>query len=418
MMAVVVAGSRPQAHTRSPEHRGSKRQAARPPKAARTVLLPAPSTAVAVPLPAAGEEPAVTEALQAALACLAPHPSTLQPANLIPALQAALGSLAPRQGSWERAVLASPLLTGLLSLSTELLEQPAAAALGPEAPLLALEVLSHMAPAGAADPACRQAQHARMLWRRAHAALGDTADGAGVWRLERPQLMSPDMIVRYYEAVARAPYGFAPSKSRGLGLLLRAQLHDRCFSTSEAVRLLTAWAHLRRRMPFNPDAYMFADLATDLAAAACQLSSEQLVAVAEAAPAFQWPVYHSIPLLHAVCREAVHRSLAGGLPLPVAQRVLSASAKGAAAMRPRLGHELEEASAEWMRTAPGLRNAAVPAPPSLHVDAAPGAASVGVGVKYVTPLWARGAAVAAAAECGNELLHAALDVSYQGFELY
>lgn len=95
---------------------------------------------------------------------------------------------------------------------------------------------------------------------------------------------------------------------------------------------------------------MFADLATDLAAAACQLGSEQLVAVAEAGPAFQWPVYRSIPLLHAVSREAVHRSLAGGLPLPVAQRVLSASAKGAAAMRPRLGHELEEASAEWMRT--------------------------------------------------------------------
>lgn len=124
-------------------------------------------------------------------------------------------------------MLASPLLIGLLSLSTELLEQPAAAALGPEAPLLVLEVLSHMAPADAADPACRQAQHARMLWRRAHAALGDAADAAGVWRVEQPQLMSPDMIVRYYEAMARAPFGCSPSKSRGLGLLLRAQLHDR-----------------------------------------------------------------------------------------------------------------------------------------------------------------------------------------------
>ncbi len=167
--------------------------------------------------------------LQAALARLAPHPSALQPANLIPALEAALGSVGPHQGSrsWERAVLASPLLIGLLSLSTELLEQPAAAALGPEAPLLVLEVLSHMAPADAADSACRQAQHARMLWRRAHAALGDAADAAGVWRVEQPQLMSPDMIVRYYEAVARAPFGCSPSKSRGLGLLLRAQLHDR-----------------------------------------------------------------------------------------------------------------------------------------------------------------------------------------------
>lgn len=177
--------------------------------------------------------------LQAALARLAPHPSALQPANMIPVLQAALGSVGPRQGSrsWERAVLASPLLIGLLSLSTELLDQPAAAALGPEAPLLVLEVLSHMAPADAADGACRQAQHARMLWRRAHAALGDAADGAGVWRVERPQLMSPDMIVRYYEAVARAPFGCSPSKSRGLGLLLRAQLHDRWGAAAAALRL-------------------------------------------------------------------------------------------------------------------------------------------------------------------------------------
>lgn len=62
--------------------------------------------------------------------------------------------------------------------------------------------------------------------------------------------------------------------------------------------------------------------------------------------------------------------------------------------------------------APGLRNAAVPVPPSLHADAAASS------VKYVTPLWARGAAVAVAAECGSELLHAALDASYTGFDLY
>lgn len=159
------------------------------------------------------------------------------------------------------------------------------------------------------------------------------------------------------------------------------------------------------------DAYNYADLAASLDARAGQLSSEQLLAVAQAAPAFEWPVYRSsIPLLHAVSREAVHRSLAGGLALPLAQSVLSASAKGAGAMRPRLGHELEEATAEWMRTAPGLRNSSVPAPPALGgLPLAGSSAASGSGAtpQYATPLWACGAAVAAAAECGSELLQAA-----------
>lgn len=122
------------------------------------------------------------------------------------------------------------------------------------------------------------------------------------------------------------------------------------------------------------DAYNFSDLSTLLAGHVGELCGSELQAVAAAAPAFSWPVYASMPLLHAVCREAVHRwvagqgseavarwrllwelqqrllpacrcvicahrttttlrlprrSMAGALPLPQAQWVLAASVKGA-----------------------------------------------------------------------------------------
>ena len=62
------------------------------------------------------------------------------------------------------------------------------------------------------------------------------------------------------------------------------------------------------------DAYNFADLSRHLAASVDQLSGGELQAVAGAAPAFSWPVYASVPLLHAVCREAVHRWAGEGAP--------------------------------------------------------------------------------------------------------
>jgi hypothetical protein len=160
----------------------------------------------------------------AALAQLPRHPSQLQPANLVPALRSLLLSLSG-SCSWEPAVLASPLLVGLLSWAVQLLEQPrAAAALGPEAPLLVLEALSHLARA-AQGPGSRQAEHCRNLWRHAHCAFGDAADDAGRWELINPDLLSPEMVVRYYEACARgAALVAAPSKSNGLGLLLRGHL--------------------------------------------------------------------------------------------------------------------------------------------------------------------------------------------------
>lgn len=114
------------------------------------------------------------------------------------------------------------------------------------------------------------------------------------------------------------------------------------------------------------DSYNFADLSACLAASAGQLNVAQLQLVAAAAPAFQWPVYRSMPLLHAVCREAVHRSMAGTMQLPAAQRTLAAAVKGVAAMHPRLAHDLQAATCEWMRDAP----TAAPAAPTAAAPAA------------------------------------------------
>lgn len=347
----------------------------------------------------------------AALARLPMHPCNVQHSNLVPALQNVIQSLRQHGGSqgWECALLASPLMLGLLSWATELIEQPhAAACAGPEAPLLVLEVLSHVGSSTSSSinsispdsaAAARQAQHWSRLWRHAHAALGDAADLAGHWELMAPELMSTDMILRYYEACARCGcMGGSPSKSRGLGMLLRSHLYNGRFSTEESMRLLAAWAQLRTRLPFNPDAYNFAALAAWLSNSAGQMTSQQLQAVAECAPAFQWPVYSSMPLLHAVSREAVHRSLAGTMPLPAAQRTLSAAVRGATAMRPRLGHELQAATCEWMWEAPtaaAKRSIANPAPPASP------------------PQTLHGAALAVAAECNNVLRASSL-VPYIG----
>lgn len=59
--------------------------------------------------------------------------------------------------------------------------------------------------------------------------------------------------------------------------------------------------------PIHADTYNYASLATLLIGGAGELAGSELQAVAAAAPAFSWPVYASMPLLHAVCREAVHR---------------------------------------------------------------------------------------------------------------
>jgi hypothetical protein len=128
--------------------------------------------------------------------------------------------------AYKRALLSSPLLLSLLGLSTELLRQPAAAdALGAEGPLLVLEVLSHIGSSGS-SAAAHNAAHCRALWRHAHAALGDAADVAGQWELVNADILCPEMLVRYYEACARSSCAGAPSKSRGLGLMLRGHLRS------------------------------------------------------------------------------------------------------------------------------------------------------------------------------------------------
>ncbi|KAI7838430.1 hypothetical protein COHA_007694 [Chlorella ohadii] len=299
---------------------------------AAPAAAPAPAAALTTAAPAVG-----SSSSSAALEGLSrlPHPSALHIGNLVPSLQAALAGLqaaaaAPAGGAGrEAAAAASPLLRGLLSRAVAVIESPQAIddALGVDAPLLVLECLSHLAADSGSDG--RRGTHAAGLWRRAHVVLGETADRAGMWSLLDPSTMTPNEIVRYYEAVARWPLAASPSKSRGLGLLLRSHLTNGRFSASEGSRLLTAWAYLRRRQPFNPDAYNFSDLSTLLAGRVGELCGSELQAVAAAAPAFSWPVYASMPLLHAVCREAVHRSMAGALPLPQAQWVLAASVKGA-----------------------------------------------------------------------------------------
>lgn len=92
--------------------------------------------------------------------------------------------------------------------------------------------------------------------------------------------------------------------------LLRSTSAGVLLATSPAVRL--ASPDTARTSPSTPDAYHFAELAWQLGAATRQLSAQELQVVAAAAPAFEWPVYRdSLVLLHAVCREAVHRCGAG-----------------------------------------------------------------------------------------------------------
>lgn len=64
-------------------------------------------------------------------------------------------------------------------------------------------------------------------------------------------------------------------------------------------------------IPLHADTYNYAGLATLLIGYVGELGGSELQAVAAAAPAFSWPVYASMPLLHAVCREAVHRCVGG-----------------------------------------------------------------------------------------------------------
>lgn len=359
MTAIPAAGHARQAIAAHRKPSVSKVAAQAASQATAVAAAPAPAPAAVTPAaPLAGSSAAALEGLSRL-----PHPSALHTGNLAASLQAALAGLqaaaaAPAGGAGrEAAAAASPLLRGLLSRAVAVLEAPQAIdeCLGVEAPLLVLECLSHLAAGSGGDS--RGGAHTAGLWRRAHVVLGETADRAGMWSLLDPSTMTPIQIVRYYEAVARWPLAASPSKSRGLGFLLRSHLRNGRFSAGEASRLLTAWAYLRRRQPFNPDAYNYSDLSTLLAGHVGELCGSELQAVAAAAPAFSWPVYSSMPLLHAVCREAVHRSMAGALPLPQAQWVLAASVKGAMAMRPRLGTELEEATADWMQAAAAARRA-------------------------------------------------------------
>ena len=89
-----------------------------------------------------------------------------------------------------------------------------------------------------------------------------------------------------------------------------------------------------------------------------------------------------MPLLHAVSREALRRSLAGSMALPAAQRTLAAAVKGASAMRPRLGQEVEEATCQWMHDAASEAGGVPPAPPPPPADCSNNIVQV-----FAQPLW-------------------------------
>lgn len=189
--------------------------------------------------------PATSQAANAILARLE-QPAALQPAELVPALRSAVVVACAGSRGAERA---APLLLGLAARAADVLASPPAAqGLGPEAPLLLLELLSQMAPqdeAAAAQRAC--------LWRRAHCALGDAADVAGVFSLSNPHHMSPAQLLRYYEACARCPAAGSPSKSRGLGLLLRSHLHAGCAGAGAHACMAWPRAVLRGCQPPGTD---------------------------------------------------------------------------------------------------------------------------------------------------------------------
>lgn len=188
-----------------------------------TAMAPAPQQAATVQAPTAelastSTAPAPAPAAVASLALLQ-RPSSLQPRNLVPALSSTLASLhaaAATPGAVGVDAAATPALLGGLAAAAEVLDTPAGANLGAEAPLLlleALEALSHGLVPGSA-----QEEQARNVWRRAHVALGEAAD----WRQ-----LPPSAAVRYYESVARCTVAGLPSRSSALGKALREHLQNK-----------------------------------------------------------------------------------------------------------------------------------------------------------------------------------------------
>eukprot|EP00887_Chlorella_sp_A99_P007491 scaffold2.g7491.t1 len=265
----------------------------------------------------------------------------------------------------------------------------------PEAPLLVLEILSWLP----APPAAAAAAALARVYNRAAAQLAEAADAAACVAAaaaadaagaapavapRAPALLSPEQIVRFYEAQARTRLAVAGVKSRGLGTQLRAHLRQCRLSGGQALRLLCAWAALgspaqpggtaSRR--FRPTPHDFADLRACLRPGC--MAGEQLEAAVAAAAAFPWPTWHSLPLLCNLAAETVRRTAQPGGQLSAAQgrRILALAVHVAASMRPQLARQLQafiaERQAEHAATAPAPAPAPVPTPtPALASSPAP-----------------------------------------------
>eukprot|EP00887_Chlorella_sp_A99_P000040 scaffold16.g40.t1 len=126
---------------------------------------------------------------------------------------------------------------------------------------------------------------------------------------------------------------------------------------AECAELLAALAAIKAQHPcYRICSYQLADLVFSLSYHADVLSDAQLLSVARAAAAFSYPTYQSLlPVLDAVCRQALAREAARPI---AARRVLDAALVSAAAMRPRLGAELEARLPGWRAEAAAAEVAA------------------------------------------------------------
>lgn len=136
-----------------------------------------------------------------------------------------------------------------------------------------------------------------------------------------------------------------PIKGHAFGSRLKSLLARSAFAPPQAAALLCALAGVKARGSFRVCSYQLADLAGCLAVQADRLDEASLLGVAQAAAAFEWPTYNSLlPVLDAVCREAIVRELRG---VAAAREVLAAAVVSAGGMRSRLGAELAARCSLW-----------------------------------------------------------------------
>lgn len=160
-----------------------------------------------------------------------------------------------------------------------------------------------------------------------------------------PESMETKEYVMAFEAWARIDLPVTPIKGHAFGSRLKALLSRSAFSTPQCAALLQSLAVIKARGSYRVCSYQLADLVSCLALRPEALDESTLLGVARAAAAFDWPAYNCLlPVLDAVCREAIVRELRG---VAAARDVLGAAVLSAGGMRSRLGTELADRCAGW-----------------------------------------------------------------------